>query len=182
MTMLRPLIGEDVEIVTVLDPNLGTVKADPNQIEQVIMNLALNAREAMPKGGKLTLETANQELDSAYANAHMDVQAGRYVLLAVSDQGCGMDSETMTHAFEPFFTTKEVGKGTGLGLSTVYGIVQQSGGQVTVYSEPDQGTTFKVYLPRVDEPVGDVKEKSPPAVVARGHETVLLVEDDPQVR
>jgi len=182
MTMLRPLIGEDVEIVTVLDPNLGTVKADPNQIEQVIMNLALNAREAMPKGGKLTLETANHKLDSAYANSHIDVQAGRYVLLAVSDNGCGMDPETMTHVFEPFFTTKELGKGTGLGLSTVYGSVQQSGGHVTVYSEPGHGSTFKVYLPRVDEPVGGATEESSPAVVVRGHETVLLVEDDPQVR
>src|SRR5207245_6008332 len=124
----------------------------------------------------------NQELDSAYANAHMDVQAGRYVILAVSDNGCGMDPETMAHVFEPFFTTKEVGKGTGLGLSTVYGIVQQSGGDVTVYIELGHGTTFKVYLPRVDEAVSGVTEELSPTVVVRGHETVLLVEDDPQVR
>ncbi|HMD16361.1 MAG TPA: PAS domain S-box protein, partial [Terriglobales bacterium] len=181
-TMLRRLIGEDIEILTVPGRDLGTVKADPGQVEQVIMNLVVNARDAMPSGGKLTLETENAELDEAYARDHAPVQPGRYVMLAVSDTGTGMTADTQAHIFEPFFTTKEVGKGTGLGLSTVYGIVKQSGGYVWVYSEPDQGTTFKIYFPRIDQPAEEVGVEKRPAGVQRGTETILLVEDDEQLR
>jgi two-component system cell cycle sensor histidine kinase/response regulator CckA len=181
-TMLRRLIGEDVEVLTVPGRDLGTVKADPGQIEQVIMNLALNARDAMPNGGKLTLETENMDLDDSYAREHEPLQPGRYVMLAVSDTGTGMSSDTQAHIFEPFFTTKEVGKGTGLGLSMVYGIVKQSGGYIWVYSEPGRGTTFKIYLPRVDQPAEAVGVEKRPAGVQRGTETILLVEDDDQLR
>ena len=181
-SLLRRLIGEDIEVLTVPANDLGAVKADPGQIEQVIMNLALNSRDAMPQGGKLTLETANTNLDESYARDHQPVQPGPYVMLAVSDTGHGMSAETMTRIFEPFYTTKEVGKGTGLGLSMVYGIVKQSGGYVWVYSEPDRGTTFKIYLPRVDQPAEEVGADRHPAKVLRGSETILLVEDDPQLR
>jgi PAS domain S-box-containing protein len=181
-TMLRRLIGEDIEILTVPGRDLGTVKADPGQIEQVIMNLVVNARDAMPSGGKLTLETENAELDEAYAREHPPLQPGRYVMLAVSDTGVGMTAETQAHIFEPFFTTKEVGKGTGLGLSTVYGIVKQSGGYIWVYSEPDQGSTFKIYFPRIDQPAEAVGVEKRPAGVQRGTETILLVEDEDQLR
>jgi len=182
-SLLRRLIGEDIEVMTVPAPDLGMVKADPGQIEQVIMNLALNSRDAMLDGGKLTLETSNASLDETYAREHQPVDPGRYVMLAVSDTGHGMSSETLSRIFEPFYTTKEVGKGTGLGLSMVYGIVKQSGGYIWVYSEPDQGTTFKIYLPRVDQPAErGSPETQPPPKVARGSETILLVEDDPQLR
>ncbi|MFZ0419244.1 MAG: PAS domain S-box protein [Candidatus Sulfotelmatobacter sp.] len=181
-TMLRRLIGEDIEVLTVPGRDLGTVKADPGQIEQIIMNLTLNARDAMPNGGKLTLETENTELDDSYAREHQPLQPGRYVMLAVSDTGVGMSPATQAHMFEPFFTTKEVGKGTGLGLSTVYGIVKQSGGYIWVYSELNRGTTFKIYLPRVDQPVEGAAGEKRPKSVQRGTETILLVEDDAQLR
>lgn len=181
-SLLRRLIGEDIEVLTVPANDLGTVKADPGQIEQVIMNLALNSRDAMPHGGKLTLETSNATLDDTYARDHQPVEPGRYVMLAVSDTGVGMTSETMSRIFEPFYTTKEVGKGTGLGLSMVYGIVKQSGGYIWVYSEPNQGTSFKIYLPRIDKPAEEAGAEKRPANVMRGTETILLVEDDPQLR
>lgn len=180
--MLRRLIGEDVELVASVAPGIGTVKADPGHIEQVIMNLAVNARDALREGGTITIETANVELDAEYARQHVEVEPGPYVTLSVSDNGHGMDAATMSHIFEPFFTTKEQGKGTGLGLSTVYGIVKQSSGHISVYSETGTGTTFKVYLPRVDsEPdATDADEQS--SHLPCGTETVLLVEDDPLVR
>jgi two-component system cell cycle sensor histidine kinase/response regulator CckA len=181
-SLLRRLIGEDVEVLTVPASDLGSVKADPGQIEQVIMNLALNARDAMPLGGKLTLETSNAQFDESYAQHHRPAEPGRYVMLAVSDTGHGMAPETQARIFEPFFTTKEVGKGTGLGLSMVYGIVKQSGGYIWVYSEPDRGTTFKIYLPRVDQPAESAGVENRPKNVQRGSETILLVEDDPQLR
>lgn len=180
--LLRRVIGEDVDLEFETAADLGSVEADPGQVEQVIMNLAINARDAMPQGGKLLISTANILLDEAYADRRLVVRPGPYVQLVVSDTGCGMDQETQARIFEPFFTTKEQGKGTGLGLATVYGIVKQSGGYIWVYSEPDHGTTFKVYLPLVAAVVDKrlpvrVFEEAP-----RGSETLLIVEDDPSLR
>ncbi len=180
--LLRRMIGEDIDLVTVLDPQIGRIKADPGQIEQVIMNLAVNARDAMPIGGKLTIETANVDLEAAAAGRYLTVRSGPYVQLAVSDTGEGMDGETLSHLFEPFFTTKEQGKGTGLGLSTVYGIVKQSGGDIWPYSELRGGTTFKIYLPRVDEPLEPAAPYRRLGLPTSGSETILLVEDEPTVQ
>ncbi len=180
--MLRRLIPEDIDLRTALADGLGSVRADPGQVEQVILNLAVNARDAMPEGGRLTIETANVELDELYTRRYPGVRPASYVMLAVTDTGVGMDAETQQHLFEPFFTTKLPGTGTGLGLSTVYGIVKQSGGHVSVYSEPGRGSTFKVYLPKVVAAVADEGGgQAEPAAVA-GSETVLVVEDEPVLR
>src|SRR4029077_7735385 len=181
--LLRRLMDEDISMKTVVGRDLGRIKADPGQIEQVIMNLVVNARDAMPDGGRLTVETENVELDSVYARDHATVRPGRYVMLAVSDTGVGMSAETIAHIFEPFYTTKENGRGTGLGLSTVYGIVKQSGGYIWVYSEPAHGTTFKVYLRRVEEAVESLPAKNGGTDrQLAGTETILLVEDEPDLR
>ncbi len=180
--MLRRLIGENIDLITVLNPDIGRVKADPGQIEQVIVNLAVNSRDAMPQGGKLVIETANVELDVRYSQHHIGAEPGTYVAICVSDSGHGMDAETQSHIFEPFFTTREVGKGTGLGLSTVYGIVKQSGGDIWVYSEPGRGTTFKIYLPLMSQPANAQGTVAVHTAPGRGSETVLLVEDEQCVR
>jgi two-component system cell cycle sensor histidine kinase/response regulator CckA len=179
--MLRRILGEDVELVLVTPTTGGRVRVDPSHVEQVILNLVVNARDAMPTGGKLTIETANFVLDEGYALSHLPARSGPHVMMAVTDSGVGMSRETQARIFEPFFTTKGVGKGTGLGLSTVFGIVQQSGGNIWVYSELGKGTTFKVYLPRVDDEVDSARTEAVPAN-GRGAETILLVEDEEQVR
>jgi PAS domain S-box-containing protein len=179
--MLRRLIGEDIELDNVLSYDLGTIKADPNHIEQVLMNLAINARDAMPKGGKITFKTANVEIDEAYAQQHAPMKPGQYVTLSVRDTGTGMDLVTQAQIFDPFFTTKDSGKGTGLGLSTVFGVVKQSGGTIVVYSEPGKGTAFKIHFPRCDEaPV--IVETAKPKQLRGGTETILLVDDATPIR
>jgi PAS domain S-box-containing protein len=180
--MLRRLIREDIEFLTRLDPDVAHVLADPGQVEQVLMNLVVNARDAMPQGGRLLIETANAVLDDSYPRSHMGASKGPHVMLAVSDTGCGMDDGTKERAFEPFFTTKPQGEGTGLGLSTVYGIVKQSGGNIYAYSEPGSGTSIKVYLPQVLDSVVSTHERDAQASPPSGTETVLLVEDEDMVR
>jgi len=180
--MLLHLIGEDITLQADLAPDLALVKADPAQIEQVLMNLAVNARDAMPTGGRLTIMTANVNLDQTYATRHVRLQAGPYVMLAISDTGCGMDTETQRHIFEPFFTTKAEDKGTGLGLSIVYGIVKQSGGHVEVESKPKQGATFRLYFPKVEDVVESVAPQPVMAQPLVGNETILLVEDEEPLR
>ncbi len=180
--MLRRLIGEDIDLVTVASEGLWNVKADPGQMEQVIMNLAVNARDAMRQGGKITIETANVELDENYAQSHPYVKPGSYVMIGVSDTGAGMDAQTQARAFEPFFTTKGPTEGTGLGLSTVYSIIKQSGGHVWLYGEAGCGTTFKVYVPRIDQPLDEPAPPETPEALPQGSETVLVVEDEQAVR
>jgi two-component system, cell cycle sensor histidine kinase and response regulator CckA len=181
--MIGRVIGEDIELVTVPGDGLWQCKVDPGQIEQVILNLVINARDAMPNGGTLTIETRNVEFDQDYADAHVGASAGPHVVLAVSDTGMGISKDVRSRIFEPFFTTKEVGKGAGLGLATVFGIVKQSGGHIWFYSELGQGTTFKLCFPRSLEPLASHDRRAEPIASApRGSETILLVEDDPQLR
>jgi CheY-like chemotaxis protein len=180
--MLRRLIGEHIELITRPQPGLGRIKADPGQLEQVIMNLVINACDAMSQGGQLTIETANMRLDEAYTRQQVNVTPGPHVMLVVSDTGTGMDADTIAHIFEPFYTTKEVGKGTGLGLATVYGIVTQSGGHLQIHSEIGQGTTFKIYFPQIKE-IAEVSERDNDQThLPNGLETILLVEDEPSIR
>lgn len=179
--MLERLIGDDIELDNVLSNDLGTITADPNHIEQVLMNLAINARDAMPKGGRITFETSNVEIDEAYTQQHIPMKPGRYVMLSVRDTGTGMDLKTQAQIFDPFFTTKDFGKGTGLGLSTVFGIVKQSGGTIGVYSEPGKGAAFKIHFPRCDQaPV--VAKTVPKQPLRGGTETILLVDDATPLR
>jgi signal transduction histidine kinase len=180
--MLRRLIGEDIEICSVLDPATRNIKADPGQIEQVIMNLAVNARDAMPTGGKLTITTANTHLDESYLKDFPDLSAGDYVMLAIADTGTGMSEEVKAHLFEPFFTTKPAGKGTGLGLATCFGIVKQNAGHISLETELGRGTTFKIYFPQVQSALEPARVTTQPTEVAGGGETVLVVEDEPAVR
>ena len=179
--MLRRLIGEDVELILVRAPELGRVRADLGQVDQILMNLAINARDAMPEGGKLVIQTANAGLDATNLNHHAYAKPGHYVMLSVSETGCGMDKETQAQIFEPFFTTKGPGQGTGLGLSTVYGIVKQSEGYIWVYSEPGKGTTFKIYFPRIEAAANPIKPVAA-SPIPIGFETILLVEDDDSMR
>src|SRR5436309_3568194 len=180
--MLRRLIGETIDLNPTLQTDLGRVEADPSQVEQIIMNLVVNARDSMPHGGRVVVETSNADLDETFAKKHVPTRPGRYVMLAVSDTGSGMDEATQARIFEPFFTTKQLGKGTGLGLATVYGIVKQSDGYIWVYSEPRMGSAFKIYLPRVDAEVSREETRETTAPLPSGSETVLLVEDDRTVR
>jgi nitrogen-specific signal transduction histidine kinase/CheY-like chemotaxis protein len=181
--LLRPLLGDDVEILVVPKSALAVVEADPGQLDQIVVNLAVNARDAMPRGGKFILETGAVRFDEDFADQHQTMPAGKYVMLAVSDTGHGMDEATISRIFEPFFTTKEIGKGTGLGLATVYGIVKQSAGHILVYSEPGHGTTFKIYLPSADHKIGVASKPEPEAVSPkRQGTTILLVEDDDIMR
>jgi CheY-like chemotaxis protein len=180
--MLPRLIGEDIDLKLILDPAIGQVKADPGQLEQVLMNLAVNARDAMPDGGKLTIQTANAEIDEAFVREHPGSFTGKYVTLAVTDTGTGMDPETQGQIFEPFFTTKGRDKGTGLGLATVYGVVKQSNGYITVESEKGKGSLFTIYLPRVEKDAIAPTKNSPEPLNTRGSETILLVEDAEPLR
>jgi CheY-like chemotaxis protein len=180
--MLRRVVAEDVELEWIPSPDLRNVKVDLGQIEQVIMNLAVNARDAMPDGGKITVKTDNVRLDERDVDSYADINAGDYVLLSVSDTGCGMTEEVKQHLFEPFFTTKEKGIGTGLGLSTVYGIVKQHGGHIWVHSEPNKGTSFKIYFPAVEEPAETLVKHETKTGYPLGSETVLVVEDEASVR
>ena len=180
--LLQRLIGEDIQLTTILEPSAGRVQVDPIQIEQILMNLAINARDAMPGGGMLTIETTNAVLDEDYARMHSEVCPGQYVMFAVSDSGLGMDTQTLTRIFEPFYTTKGEGQGTGLGLATVYGIVKQHRGHVNVYREPGRGTIFKVYFPRTEAPSDSVPSVEESGPRPNGNETILLVEDDELVR
>jgi len=179
--LLRRLIGEDIELTVLHATSLGIAKLDPGQIEQVIMNVAVNARDAMPGGGKLTIETANVELDDQYAAGHLDATAGPHVMLALTDTGTGMNRETLSRIFEPFFTTKDKGKGTGLGLAMVFGIVKQSSGHIHVKSEVGKGASFKIYLPQVQEEIVQARSHTREESF-RGDETILLVEDEDAVR
>ena len=180
--MLRRIIGEDIELRTNPAPDLWPVKVDPTQIGQVVANLAVNARDAMPNGGQLIIETANVILDTEDVADHLELQPGEYVMLSVSDTGVGMSDEVKDHLFEPFFTTKEPGKGTGLGLATVYGVIKQSGGDIRVHSQENEGTTFRIYLPRVGEVIPAPARPRGMTDVPSGNETILLVEDDESVR
>ncbi len=180
--MMQRLIGEDILVKTVLAPSLNLVQADPTQIEQVLLNLTVNARDAMPMGGQLTLETSNVFLDNPYTQQHLDIEPGPYVMLSVSDTGVGMDTETAQRVFEPFFTTKPQGKGTGLGLATVFGIVKQHNGNILLYSEPGHGTTVKIYLPPAPEIPADTLDMAALIDSADGTETILVVEDEIMVR
>jgi two-component system cell cycle sensor histidine kinase/response regulator CckA len=181
--MLQRLIGEDIELRTLMSEKLASVKIDPGQFEQILVNLAVNARDAMPDGGKLIIETTNVDLDEDYHSAHLYVKPGRHVMLAVSDTGCGMSEEVKAHLFEPFYTTKEKGRGTGLGLATIYGAVKQSGGSIEVYSEQGKGTVFKIYLPAIEEIPQKLEIAKPiSSSMLKGEETILLVEDERIVR
>jgi two-component system, cell cycle sensor histidine kinase and response regulator CckA len=181
--MLQRLIGEDIDLSALLCDKLASVRIDPGQFEQILVNLAINARDAMADGGKLTIETANIDIDEDYCTLHPYVKPGRHVMLAVSDTGCGMSQEVKSHLFEPFYTTKQKGRGTGLGLATIYGVIKQSGGSIEVYSEPGEGTTFKIYLPAIEEiPQQLDLEKKPVSSLSKGDETILLVEDESIVR
>jgi CheY-like chemotaxis protein len=180
--LLPPLLGEDIRVHMILDPELGRVRADPGQLEQVLLNLAVNARDAMPEGGDLTIRTANVELDENSPQRYPGFQPGPHVILSVTDTGHGMDAETVSHAFEPFFTTKEKNKGTGLGLSTAYGIIEQSGGGISLLSEPGKGTTVNIYFPRTVDPPDEVTAPEVRERSTAGSETILVVEDDDAVR